>query len=111
MSKEAAIAMVAVLALSLNLAFTSDGWAQQKKVTDLEGVQFNTGASLADNLKPFVGKDVFIHLRSGKTFQGYLKSVGNGLLQIEKLAGREFYDALIRIEDISAVETKFRDMK
>jgi hypothetical protein len=111
MRKEAAIAIVAVLAVSLGLALTLDAGAQQKKVTDLEGGQFNTGASLADNMKPFVGKDVFIHLRSGKTFQGYLKSVGNGLVHLEKLAGREFYDALIRIEDISAVEAKFRDMK
>jgi len=110
MKKESAIAVV-LLTIGLVLAFTFDVWAQQKKVTDLEGVQFNTGASLADNMKPFVGKDVFIHLRSGKTFQGYLKSVGNGLVQLEKLAGREFYDALIRIEDISAVEAKLRDMK
>lgn len=85
--------------------------AAQKKVTDLEGVQFNTGASLSDNMKAFAGKDVYIHLRSGKTFQGYVKTVGNGLLHVEKLAGREFYDALIRFEDISAVEVKFRDMK
>ena len=111
MKKESAIAIVVFLAVSLVFACTLDGWAQQKKVTELEGVQFNTGASLADNLKPFVGKDVFLHLRSGKTFQGYLKSVGNGLVQLEKIAGRDFYDALIRIEDISAVEAKFRDMK
>ncbi len=111
MKKESAIAVVVLLTVSLVFACTSDGWAQQKKVTDLEGVQFNTGASLADNLKPFVGKDVSIHLRSGKTFQGYLKSVGNGLVQLEKLAGRDFYDALIRIEDICAVEARFRDMK
>jgi hypothetical protein len=111
MKKDSAIAVVVLLTIGLVFAFTPDVRAQQKKVTDLEGVQFNTGASLADNMKAFVGKDVFIHLRSGKTFQGYLKSVGNGLVQLEKLAGREFYDALIRIEDISAVEAKFRDMK
>ena len=111
MKKESAIAMAVLLTVSLVFACTLDVWAQQKKVTELEGAHFNTGASLADNLKPFVGKDVFIHLRSGKTFQGYLKSVGNGLVQLEKLAGRDFYDALIRIEDISAVEAKFRELK
>lgn len=111
MKKESAVTMAVLLTIGLVFAFTSGAWAQQKKVTDLEGVQFNTGASLADNMKPFVGKDVFIHLRSGKTFQGYLKSVGNGFVQLEKLAGREFYDALIRIEDISAVEAKFRELK
>jgi hypothetical protein len=43
--------------------------------------------------------------------QGYVKSVGSGLLHLEKLAGKDFYDALLRIEDISAIEAKFRDMK
>jgi hypothetical protein len=66
---------------------------------------------MADNLKAYVGKDVTVHLRSGKTLQGYVKSVGSGLLHLEKLAGKDFYDALLRIEDISAIEAKFRDMK
>lgn len=43
--------------------------------------------------------------------EGYVKSVSNNLLHIEKLAGRDFYDALIRIEDIISIEAKFRDMK
>jgi hypothetical protein len=85
--------------------------AQAKTVTALEGAKFDTGASLADNLRIYLGKDVFIHLRSGKTLQGYVKSVGNGLVHLEKLAGRDFYDALVRIEDISAIEAKFRNMK
>src|SRR5512136_1312727 len=103
----------AILALTLccgaSIFFQAE--AQPKKATALEGVKFNTAESLADNLKTYVGKDVIVHLRSGKTIQGYVKSVGNGLLHLEKLAGRDFYDALIRTEDISAVEAKFRDMK
>jgi len=66
---------------------------------------------LAYNLKIYAGKDVFVHLRSGKTIQGYVKSVGNDFLHLEKLAGRDFYDVLIRMDDIGAIEVKFRDMK
>jgi uncharacterized membrane protein len=95
----------------MSLFFVEVAQAQQKKVTDLEGVKFDTAASLADNIKSFSGKDVFIHLKSGKTMQGYVKSVGSGLIHLEKLSGRDFYDALIRVEDISAIEAKFRDMK
>lgn len=102
---------LAALFLGMSVFFGGEVQAQQKKVTALEGVNFDTAASLADNIKAFVGKDLFVHLRSGKTVQGYVKSVGNGLLHMEKLAGRDFYDALIRIEDISAIEAKFRDMK
>jgi hypothetical protein len=32
-------------------------------------------------------------------------------MHVEKLAGKDFYDALIRIEDITAIEAKFRDLK
>jgi hypothetical protein len=105
------VALTIVMCWGMSLFFVEEARAQQKKVTELEGVRFDTGASLADNIKNFSGKDVFIHLRSGKTVQGYVKSVGNGLIHLEKLSGRDFYDALIRIEDISAIEAKFREMK
>ncbi len=110
------LVLLAVLALTLVggtlISCPAGAQAQPKKPTALEGAKFDTGASLVDNLNIHLGKDVLVHLRSGKTFQGYVKSVGNGLLHLEKLAGgRDFYDALIRIEDISAIEAKFRDMK
>lgn len=85
--------------------------AQARSVTALEGVQYDTALSLADNLKTFLGKDVFIHLRSGITLEGYVKSIGDHLIHLEKLAGKDFYDALVRIEDIGAIEAKFREMK
>jgi hypothetical protein len=85
--------------------------AQPKKATAVEGAIFNTAASLPDNLKIYVGKDVHVHLKSGKTLQGYVKSVGNGLLHLEKLSGRDFYDALILIQEINAIEAKFRELK
>lgn len=82
-----------------------------KSPTPVEGVRFDTGVSMKENLKSLTGKDVHVHLRSGKSLQGYVKAVGDGLVHLEKLAGREFFDALVRIEDISSVEVKFRDMK
>lgn len=82
-----------------------------KSVTTLEGAKFDVSISLKDNLKIYIGKDVFVHLRSGKTIQGYVKSIGSDFIHLEKLAGRDFYDALIRIEDISALEVKVRDIK
>jgi hypothetical protein len=107
------VIVVAVLGIAACLAMSS-GFpveAQTKKVTPLEGVQFDTSLTMADNLKTYMGKDLTIHLRSGKSLQGYVKTVGSGLLHLEKLAGKDFYDALIRIEDISAIEAKFRDMR
>jgi hypothetical protein len=77
----------------------------------VKGVGFNTGASFKDNLDPLVGKDIFVSLRSGKVYQGYVKSVGNSFIHLEKIAGKDFYDVLIRMDDISAIEAKFRDFK
>ena len=46
-----------------------------------------------------------------KSKRGYVKTVGDQAVHLEKLAGRDFYDGLICIDDISAIEAKFRDMK
>ncbi len=115
MKGKATFVLLAVLALTLAggtvISFPAVAQTQPKKPAALEGAKFDTGASLVDNLNTYLGKDILVHLRSGKTFQGYVKSVGNGLLHLERLAGRDFYDALVRIEDISAIEAKFRDLK
>lgn len=113
MRRKSGIIFSVILAVTLfygaaNL-FTSQAVAAA--VTPLPDSKFDTAASLADNLTIYLNKDVFIHLRSGKTLQGYVKSVGNGLVHLEKLAGKDFYDALIRIDEISAIEAKFREMK
>jgi hypothetical protein len=85
--------------------------AQARSLNVVEGAGFSVSGSIADNLKTYVGKDVVIYLRSGKYFQGQVKAIGDQLMHLEKIAGKDFYDALIRIEDITAVEAKFREMK
>ncbi|HOI73738.1 MAG TPA: hypothetical protein PLO63_06265 [Syntrophales bacterium] len=85
--------------------------AQARKAVAVEGATFETAHSIRDNLKVYSGKEVVIHLRSGKTFQGSVKALGEHLVHLEKLSGRDFYDALIRIEDITAIEARFRELK
>ena len=79
------------------------------KVVDVEGVSYNVDASMADNLKSFMGKDVSVTTDSGKAFYGRVKEVGIHLIHLEKLQGKEHFDALIRIENISAIEARFRE--
>lgn len=114
MKRSTQISLLAVLVVTLfaGLWVQYPAAAQARAATAVEGAKFDTGSSLKDNLKIFIGKDVVIHLRSGKSIQGYVKTVGDHLVHVEKLAsGRDFYDALIRIEDIAAIEAKFREMK
>jgi hypothetical protein len=80
-------------------------------VIAIEGMKYNVGASLQDNLLSLVGKKVYVTLDSGKTFAGFVKQVGNHFVHLEKLDGKDFFDALIRIEDISVIDAKFRDFE
>ncbi|HAA03621.1 MAG TPA: hypothetical protein DCZ69_19375 [Syntrophobacteraceae bacterium] len=99
---------LAILVSGVSLAVPQRAAAETKA---LEGVRFEVSQSLNDNLKPFIGKMVYVGLRSGKTYQGSLKAVGDHWIHLEKVAERNFFDALIRTEDISAIEAQFRDNK
>ncbi len=81
------------------------------QVASQEGVKYEVSQSMRDNLKTFIGKNIYISLKSGKTYQGVLKSVGDHLAHLEKISERNFFDALIRIDDITAIEAQFRGYK
>jgi hypothetical protein len=70
--------------------------------------QFNTSSSLEDNLRLFTGKQVTVTLTSGTVYTGKVKAAQNGLLVLEKLTGKSYFDALIRTKKISAIETQVR---
>ncbi len=73
-----------------------------------EEISYDVNSSLADNLKSLMGKKVYVSLDSGKTFAGFVKEVGNHLIHLEKLDGKDYFDALIQIENINAIDTMFR---
>ncbi|MEJ2545368.1 MAG: hypothetical protein P8Y99_14970 [Calditrichaceae bacterium] len=73
-----------------------------------ETIKYLVNASIADNLKSLLGKQIYVTLDSGKTFAGFIKEIGNQLLHLEKLQDKDYFDALIKIEDISAIDTRFR---
>ena len=81
------------------------------KVAAIEGMSYNVNASLVENLKSLVGKKVSVTIVSGNTLSGFVKEVGTHLIHLEKLEGKDYFDALIRIENISAIEAKFRSYK
>jgi len=81
------------------------------EVVPIKGVAYKVNFSLQDNLKSLIGKKVYVTLNSGKTFAGFIKEVGDHLLHLERLDGKDYFDALMRIEDISAIDTKFRDIQ
>ena len=52
---------------------------------------------------------VAVHLRNGSTLEGKVGGVADHHVVLSGLADRDFYDAVIRIEDISAIEVRARD--
>ncbi len=68
----------------------------------------NIHESMKDILKRFKGKNVRIQVKAGNEFQGTLAEVGDDVLQLTELAGMDYYDAMIRIESVSAVVVKAR---
>ena len=89
------------------LPFLAASWVPSQLQAE-EIASYTVNASMNDNLKTFVGKSVYVTLNSGKSLAGYVKEVGPHLLHLEKLSGKEYFDALIRIDDISAIDTRFR---
>ncbi len=100
-----------VLVILFSAMFLTHPVKAAAQVVAQEGVKFEVSQSMKDNLKMFIGKNMYISLKSGKTYQGILKSVGDHLIHLEKISERNFFDALIRIDDISAIEAQFRGYK
>ena len=109
--------VVAYVGLALTIVFyltivvlPTEAEAKSEVVT-IEGISYNVDASMSYNLKSLIGKKVSVTLDSGKTFAGFVKEVGNHFIHLEKLEGKDYFDALIRIENISAIDTRFRNIQ
>ena len=101
------VMIIALLLTIISLA-VPDELVAKNKVEAIEGMSFNVNSPLADNIKSLVGKKVSVVMISGNVFTGFVKEVGPHLIHLEKLENKDLYDALIRIENISAIEALFR---
>ena len=69
---------------------------------------FKSGTTIRSLLTDSVGKRVGVRLDSREELEGTVTAVGDQLVQISKLAGRDYYDAYVSIDRISAVILKTR---
>jgi small nuclear ribonucleoprotein (snRNP)-like protein len=70
--------------------------------------ELNKASAVKDILIEHVGKRISIKLDGGEELEGIVTKVGDHLVHISKLSKRDFYDALIRIDRISAVILRVR---
>ncbi|MHA2097692.1 MAG: hypothetical protein ACW99A_03320 [Candidatus Kariarchaeaceae archaeon] len=68
-----------------------------------------------ETIKGFLNKTlkldspIEIHLQSGKSFNGKVQSVGQHCLSLKQTGDRSFFDVIIKITDISAVEVRIHE--
>ncbi len=72
-------------------------------------INLKQDATIRDILSAQAGKRVAVRLDSGEEIEGTIVTVGDGLVHIAKLSGKDFYDAILRINRISAVRIRVQD--
>ncbi len=85
---------VVLVVLTCSLIF-STLFAQEKKYN------LNTASDIKGILKEHPGKRVYVRIDSGEEILGIVEKVGDHLVHISGLAGRDFYDAAIRSDQCS----------
>jgi hypothetical protein len=100
--RKAFLSVLISVALAL-LTVSSAAFAQEAAFT------LKISAEMKDILSENTGKRVAIRLASGEEIEGTVTMVGKTLVHISRLAGKEFYDAVVSIDKISAVRIKARD--
>ncbi|HYM37271.1 MAG TPA: hypothetical protein VES96_02605 [Nitrospiraceae bacterium] len=71
--------------------------------------EVNEPSWIAKTLEHQMGKRVKLKLRSGQELEGTVAKVGAQAVHVTQLAGMDFYDAAVRLDDISAVIAKVRN--
>ncbi len=75
-------------------------------MSDSSTPNLNVQASLTDNLRALSGKTVSVHLASGNSLSGIVGNVGDHHLHLRELVGKEFYDAMVCVNHIAALEVR-----
>jgi hypothetical protein len=68
----------------------------------------SSSATVKDVLSENIGKRAIVRMDTGDNLEGTVNKVGDSLVHISKISGRDFYDAVVRIDKISAVIFKVR---
>ena len=71
-------------------------------------IELKASTSMKELLTELTGKRVALRLESGEQIEGSVTMVGNTLAHISRLSGKDFYDAVVSIDKISAVIVKVR---
>lgn len=73
-------------------------------------MELNENSTFSDTLQSAKTNDkrVEVYLKSGECFSGFVGGIGQQCVIITKLDGKTFYDAQVRLEEISAISLQTR---
>lgn len=71
--------------------------------------EMKSGAVIKDILLENINKRVIVRLETGENLEGFVTKVGDNLVHLSKITGRDFFDAIVRIDKISAVVFRVRE--
>ena len=77
------------------------------QVTMAESIVSET-STMHSLLKSLHGKNVELSLASGVKYGGKIGVISGSMVEIKALRGKEFYDAFVEIDDISAIVKRNR---
>ena len=89
------IRLVVAAALILCLGWAAPGSAG--------GISLKTGDTMQKLLEDQKGKRVTVRLIAGEEMTGTVKFISKELLHLGELTGKEFYDAIVDMNKVSAV--------
>lgn len=99
---------IIVLVLIILWFIPSSHLLAQQKPEQEKRIVFHPADTPQFLLERHMGKSVTLKLDSGEELLGIVREVGINMVYLAELKGKEFYDALIRIDRISAVIVKVR---
>ena len=82
--------------------------ASQGLVAAQDRIELQPPAGIKEILTEFTGKRVSVTLDSGAELGGIITKVGDQLVHMSRLTGKEYFDAVIRIDKISSVTIRTR---
>ena len=107
---KSAVIFILILLAAATLLLAATG-VSMAEVVEVEGAKFNLKLSMEENLKIHKGRTVTVLTSSGTEITGKVKDVDRGYLHLATLSGREYFDALVRTDQIAAVIAKLRLFK
>ena len=95
--------LIAAVVLTAVCLFAAGG-----PVNAEEKMLLNASDGFREVLTANVGKRVAVRTDAGETLEGSVSTIGTQLVRLERLTGKDFYDAIVRIDRISSLTIRVK---